>query len=104
MSDQWISVYKWQNNNELSAERGVLCRKVIGRKAKLRLLRIFIRSEMIGDKVLNEDIVELIFIVDNVPGGMFAFAEMVSVSAELLVLLIGAASVVNGFVESVAFF
>ena len=68
----------------------------------MRLLRIFIRSQMIGHEVLNENIVEFILVVDNVLGGVFAFAEMMNVPAELFVLLIGAASVVNGFVESVA--
>ena len=58
---------------------------------------------MIGHEVLNENIIELIFVVDNVPGGVFAFAEMMNVPTVLFVLLIGAASVVNGFVESVAF-
>ena len=57
---------------------------------------------MIGHEVLNENIVELIFVVDSVPGGVFAFAEMMNVPTVLFVLLIGAASVVNGFVESVA--
>lgn len=56
---------------------------------------------MIGDKVLNKNIVEFIFVVDNVPGSVSAFAICVDVLAELLVLIIGAVSVIACFVELV---